>query len=94
MDRQKSKAFRIFQYIQLYGLISVLPHVKKIVGTALWEIRILGQDNIGILYIAVTREEILLLHGFLKKTQKTSSREMRIALERFEEWKTRNAKKK
>jgi phage-related protein len=84
---QKAKIFRIFQYIEFYGLSSVLPHVKKLAGTPFWEIRILGQDNIRILYISFHQNAILLLHGFIKKKQKTPPKEIDIALQRFNEYK-------
>ncbi len=81
-NKQKAKIFRIFQYIEVYGLLSVLPHVKKLSGTDLWEIRILGKDNLRIIYVTITPESIVVLHGFIKKTQKTSSKDLSIALKR------------
>ncbi len=89
-EKQQLKALRIIQYIRDYGLIAVIPHTKKLKGTPLWEIRILGKDNIRIIYIVPLQETVLLLHGFLKKSQKTSSRDKEIALTRFQEWKVRN----
>jgi len=85
--QQKAKVFRIFQYIEIYGLSSALPHVKKLTGTSLWEIRILGQDNIRILYIGINQNTILLLHGFIKKKQKTPLWEINVALKRLDEYK-------
>jgi phage-related protein len=85
--RQKAKIFRIFQYIEFYGLSSALPHVKKLTGSPLWEIRILGQDNIRILYIGFKQNSILLLHGFIKKKQKTPPGEINIAMQRLNEYK-------
>jgi hypothetical protein len=46
---QGSKIRRILAYINEYGLTSVIRHVKKLSGSPLWEIRILGQDNIRVL---------------------------------------------
>lgn len=37
----KLKAFRIFSHIVEYGLTSAIPHIKKLAGTPLWEIRII-----------------------------------------------------
>jgi phage-related protein len=87
--KDKAKIFRIFQNIEGYGLLSVLPHVKKLVGTPFWEIRILGQNNIRIIYITYTQESIFVLHGFLKKTQKTPNKELDIALNRFKDYQIR-----
>lgn len=83
---QKSKIFRILQLFQEYGLQAIIPHTKKVTGTPLWEIRILGKDNLRILYVSWRKENILVLHGFLKKKQKTPSREIKIALERLNQW--------
>lgn len=82
----KAKAFRIFLNITQYGLSALIPHVKKLSGTPLWEIRILGEDNIRILYIMKYRNTLLLLHAFQKKKQKTPKKEINIALARMREY--------
>lgn len=84
---QQAKLIRIFKRIQEYGLSSVLSHIKKLKGTPLWEIRILGGDNIRIIYVVISKFAILVLHGFVKKTQKTSQKDLSIALSRYNEWK-------
>jgi len=84
--REQSKILRILQYIREYGLISVLPHVKKLSGLPLWEIRVLGKDSIRIFYIVPYEQTILLLHGFRKKSQKTPKKEIAIALHRYQNW--------
>lgn len=71
----KSKAFKIFKYIKEFGLTTAIPHIKKLTNTPLWEIRILGEDSVRILF--------LLLHAFIKKTNKTPLREIRVALSRI-----------
>lgn len=78
-----AKATRILFNIKEYGLDSVIPHLKKLSGTPLWEIRILGQDNARILYVARKEKQILVLHVFIKKTNKTPSKEIKIALDRM-----------
>lgn len=84
--KQQTKILRIFQYIKEYGLSSILPHTKKLTGTPLWEIRFLGKDNIRIVYVIPLEYEVVILHGFIKKTQKTSKNELIIALKRYKEW--------
>lgn len=81
----KLKALRIFSHIKEFGLTSVIPHIKKLTGTPLWEIRILGQDSIRILYITRAEKQILLLHAFEKKTDKTPPKEIKIAINRLSE---------
>lgn len=88
-EKQQVKVLRIIQYIKNYGLIAVIPHTKKLRGTPLWEIRILGQDNIRIIYVVPMKEIVLLLHSFIKKSQKTSLRDIEAALTRYQEWNKR-----
>lgn len=89
-EKQQVKILRIFQYIQEYGLIAIIPHTKKLTGTDLWEIRILGKDNIRIIYIIPLNKTMLVLHGFVKKKQKTSRNDIDIALARYEDWEKRS----
>ena len=86
---QKAKVFRIFQAYQLYGLSFIVPHTKKLTGFPLREIRIRGKDSIRIIYVIRTERSILVLHGFIKKTQKTPQKELKIALARYKDWKAR-----
>lgn len=85
----KAKIIRILRYVEVYGLISVLPHVKKLTGTPLWEIRILGKANIRVVYVTLQEDSILLVHGFLKKKQKTPSRDIDLAINRIRDWEKR-----
>jgi len=85
-SKQKIKVFHIFKIIIEYGIHSIPQHIKKLSGTPLWEIRIIGKDNIRILYIIPRKETILLLHGFIKKTQRTNPKEINIAINRYHQW--------
>ena len=62
-----------------------LPHIKKLTGTDLWELRILGADKIRIFYVALTGKTFLFLHGYKKQTDKTPPKEIKIALNRLAE---------
>lgn len=81
----KAKALRILLHIEEYGLQVVIPHIKKLSGTPLWEIRILGGDSARILFVTQVEKRILLLHAFYKKTQKTPQKEIALALKRLQE---------
>ncbi|MFA5932571.1 MAG: type II toxin-antitoxin system RelE/ParE family toxin [Microgenomates group bacterium] len=85
----KYKVINTINLLESYGIRLGPPHAKKLTGTDLWELRILGQDNIRILYIAISGKNFLLLHGFNKKKQKTDKREVDIALVRLKEYKSR-----
>jgi len=83
---QQAKIRRLLQLITEYGLSSILPHIKKLTGTPLWEIRILGKDNIRIIYVIPYKNTVLALHGFIKKTRKTPLKEINTALKRYQDW--------
>lgn len=83
---QQGKIERALQPILEFGLGNHLIHTKKLVGTPLWEIRILGKDNIRILYVLEIFNIVLILHVFMKKTQKTSPKDMKIAIKRLKQY--------
>lgn len=85
----QAKVYTVLELLKSYGVSVGSPHIKKVTGTVLWELRILGSDNIRILYIAVTGKAFLLLHGFKKKKQKTPRKEIRIAEERLAQFRSR-----
>ena len=84
LDKQtQSKLLRIVANIAEYGLLSVVPHIKKLSDTPLWEIRVLGKSNARIIYVVPTQTKVILLHGFIKKSNKTPSKEINIAIVRL-----------
>lgn len=85
--KQQIKILRVLKYIEEYGVKTAIPHLKKLSGTPFWEIRILGKDNIRIIYVVETEKMIILLHGFLKKTQKTAKKEINLCHQRYKEFK-------
>lgn len=85
-QQTQSKLLRIFNYIEEYGLQSVIHHIKKLSGTPFWEIRILGQDNVRVIYVVPVSLHVLVLHGFIKKSQKTPLKELEIASKRYQQY--------
>lgn len=83
--KAKLKALRILSHIEEYGLEVAIPHIKKLTGTLLWEIRILGEDSIRILYVTKQEKTVYLLHAFVKKTDKTPKKDIDTALNRLNE---------
>jgi phage-related protein len=63
-----------------------LPLVKKL-KPELWEIRSFIKDGINRVFFTFIKNEIILLHAFVKKTQKTPLKEIDVALERLKEFK-------
>jgi phage-related protein len=89
--RQQNKIFHILRTLETYGELMVARHLKHLTGTSFWEIRILGKDNIRIFYVTVHHDQILLLHGFIKKSHQTPPRELILASNRWREWEQRSA---
>lgn len=87
--KAKSKISNTLDLLEIYGIRLGLPHVRKLTETDLWELRVLGGNNIRIFYVTVTGRAFLLLHGFVKKKQKTERKEIKTALERWREYRSR-----
>jgi len=63
-----------------------LPLVEKI-DTDLWEIRSNISDGICRIFFTICQETMVLLHGFVKKSQKIPSKEIETAKRRLTEFK-------
>jgi phage-related protein len=62
-----------------------MPYCRSL-GNGLWEVRSdLTDGKIGRVIFCVARERMVLLHGFVKKTQKTRAEDLRLALKRMKE---------
>ena len=62
-----------------------LPYTRAM-GDGLFEIRAKGQEGIGrALFCTLVGRRIIILHGFIKKTEKTPKHELDIALWRMKE---------
>lgn len=81
----RTKILRQIKYIQEFGLTHSIPNLKKISGTPLWEIRILGKDNVRIFCASLPNKEVKILHIIAKKKQKTPQKEIATALQRYKE---------
>jgi phage-related protein len=88
--KSQAKVSSSFDLLEKYGINLGIPHIKKLKSYDLWELRILGGDNIRIFYVAVKDRKFLLLHGFVKKKQKTDFKEIKIALNRLNDYLNRN----
>lgn len=86
----KQKLFRIFEHFKNYGVVTTIPHIKKLSGTRLWEIKLVGKNSIRVLYAIVFKNDVLILLGFIKKAQKTPLKYINTALTRLKDWKVRH----
>jgi phage-related protein len=77
---------RIVELIQAHGLGRVRePYLKHLEGP-LWEMRLKGKSGIArALYVTATGMRIVVVHVFVKKTQKAPRKEIAYALKKAEE---------
>ena len=81
----RTKLLRNISLLKEYGLELRIPYVRTI-GKKLYEVR--AKDTKGIyrlLYFAYTRRTFIMLHGFTKKTEKTPTKEIELAMKRMKE---------
>jgi len=82
----RARFVKISTMIEEYGLHEVgMPYVRHL-QDKLWEMRLKGKDGISrALYVSIVGECVVVVRIFVKKTQKTPSREIKLALERAKE---------
>jgi phage-related protein len=82
----RQRFLRIAELIEQHGLAAMHePYVKHLEGK-LWEMRMKGRDGIArAIYVTAKGERVVVLHAFVKKTQKTPQRALEIARERAKE---------
>jgi len=67
------------------------PHTKAL-GGGLFELRLKGVDGIArVFYCTLAQQQIVMLHCFVKKSQKTPASDLRIAQARLHEVKNADA---
>src|SRR3989338_3743766 len=76
-----AKVLRVIDLLELFGNNLTIPHSKK-VNARLFELRIRGKQEVRIFY-AFHRNEAILLHGFVKKTNHIPKKEIHLALKKL-----------
>jgi phage-related protein len=82
----RTRLLKTLELIEEYGPDLGLPHTLAM-GKGLFEIRAKGQEGIGRYFYITLKREIIILHAYIKKTQKTPKKELDIALSRAGELK-------
>lgn len=81
---------KLAELMQEYGADLKMPHSRPM-GSGLFELRLKGKEGIGrVFYCTQVGQVIVVLHSFVKKTQKTPANELHIATRRLKE--VKNAK--
>lgn len=74
-----------------YGPDLGMPHTRAM-GSGLFELRLKSQEGIGrVFYCTLLGRQIVMLHQFMKKTDRTPPRELAVARKRMKEWKDADA---
>lgn len=73
-----TKVARHINLLEQFGSELRMPYSKSL-GNHLFELRIRGQQEVRIFY-TFHEDKAVLLHGFIKKTQKTPAREIETAM--------------
>lgn len=85
-NETRAKVFRTIKLLKNYGVLLKEPYTRQVRGK-IRELRI--RDSAGavrIFYFTFTGRRIILLHGFVKKTEKTHSSEIEIAEKRMNDF--------
>jgi phage-related protein len=82
----QARFLRISELLETFGPQRVgLPHVRPL-GEKLWEMRLSGKEGIGrAIYSAAAGRRLIVLHAFVKKTQKTPRSAIDLVLKRLKE---------
>jgi phage-related protein len=82
----RARLVRISELIESVGLPNVKePHVCRLRGQ-LWEIRLKGKARIArAIYVTAKEQRVVSLRAFVKKTEKTPTSEIDLALKRAKE---------
>ena len=84
LPRQDRKTIGDYLKTAQFGWLLGMPLIRKL-DTALWEVRSKLDNRIARVIFTVDEDRMVLLHGFIKKSQKTPSRDLGLAKQRLNE---------
>ena len=83
---------RYLRYAELwaeFGPNLGMPH-SRAMGDGLFELRVKSKEGIArVFYCTIVEQQIVVLHSFVKKTQKTPKQELALAYKRLQEVRNR-----
>lgn len=80
-----ARFLRYAERMEVYGPDLGMPHTRAM-GHGLFELRLKAAEGIArVFYCTVVERRIVMLHQYVKKSEKTPRREMEIALKRMKE---------
>lgn len=80
-----ARFLRYAERMEVYGPDLGMPHTRAM-GNGLFELRLKAQEGIArVFYCTVIDRRIVMLHQYIKKSEKTPRRELEIAHKRMKE---------
>lgn len=78
-----ARYLRMIDSVEHYGYHPEMPDAKSL-GKGLFEFRVKGFEGIGRAFFCYMKDQrVMILHGFIKKSQKTPRKEIEIAIQRL-----------
>lgn len=88
-----ARYLRYTDRMEIFGPDLGMPHTRAI-GDGLFELRLKAREGIArVFYCTIVGKKIMVLHQFVKKTEKTPPRELAIARRRMKEVKNAHTKR-
>ena len=85
-----ARYLRYSDRMEVYGADLGMPHTRAM-GDSLFELRLKSSEGIArVFYCTVVGKRIVMLHQFIKKTDKTPARELTTAKRKMKEIKNAN----
>ncbi|MEQ1694949.1 MAG: type II toxin-antitoxin system RelE/ParE family toxin [Hyphomicrobiaceae bacterium] len=79
----RARLVRLSGIIEEHGLDALPRDTVDHLDDKLWELRIRGKDGISrAIYVTASGQRVVIVRVFIKKTQKTPNKELRLARER------------
>jgi len=89
-DKAIAEVLHVLKLLRHFNISLSMPYVRKVGGSGLRELRIRhSTDLYRIFYFAYIGQKFILLHAVLKKGDKTPQSDIRIAIKRMNDYKSR-----
>jgi len=80
-----ARFLRYAERMEIYGPNLGMPHTRAM-GKGLFELRLKAAEGIvRVFYCTIVGQRIVMLHSFIKKSEKTPQQELKIAKQRMKE---------
>jgi len=81
----QARYIHLTERMKIYGANLGMPHTKPM-KNGLFELRIKSKEGIArALYCTLVNKKIIMLHSFIKKTEKTPPKDIKLAISRMKE---------